>query len=176
MLEGDSPEVIIKTGNTTTEEVTNADLFSLLKTYMNDKLSGIEKNLNDTKFCSKVQKVWQVQASHHFNRRVIGRFKKTQQINTHSGQDEYLSDEVANDSEDAKRIRTAENRAVKMIKTHKKDTGKQNRKRPAEAAGSFTQVAHDGGNAVNYNATHPFRATGTGAYAPNNSKANDHFW
>jgi hypothetical protein len=28
--------------------VTNADLFSLLKTYMNDKLSGIEKNLNDT--------------------------------------------------------------------------------------------------------------------------------
>jgi hypothetical protein len=28
--------------------VTNADLFSLLKTYMNDKLSGITKNLNDT--------------------------------------------------------------------------------------------------------------------------------
>jgi membrane peptidoglycan carboxypeptidase len=48
MLEGDSPEVITKTGNTTTEEVTNADLFSLLKTYMNNKLSGIEKNLNDT--------------------------------------------------------------------------------------------------------------------------------
>ena len=74
-----------------------------------------------------------------------------------------------------KRIRAADNRAVKKMKTHKKDTGKQNRKRPAEAAGSFTQVAHDGGNAVNYNATHPFRATGTGAYAPNNSKANDHF-
>ena len=48
MLEGDYPEVITKTGNTTTEEVTNADLFSLLKTYMNDKLSVIEKNLNDT--------------------------------------------------------------------------------------------------------------------------------
>ena len=48
MLEGDSPEVIAKTGNTTTEEVTNADLFSLLKTYRNNKLSGIEKNLNDT--------------------------------------------------------------------------------------------------------------------------------
>jgi len=47
------------------------------------------------------------------------------------------------------------------MKTHKKDTGKQNRKRPVEAAGSFTQVAHDGGNAVNYNATQPFRATGT---------------
>ena len=48
MLEGDSPELITKTGNTTTEEVTHADLFSLLKTYMNDKLSEIEKNLNDT--------------------------------------------------------------------------------------------------------------------------------
>jgi hypothetical protein len=46
--EGDSPEVTTKTGNTTTEEVTNADLFSLLKTYMNDKLSGFEKNLIDT--------------------------------------------------------------------------------------------------------------------------------
>ena len=50
MLEGDldSPEVITKTGNTTTEEVTNEDLFSLLKAYRNEKLSGIEKNLNDT--------------------------------------------------------------------------------------------------------------------------------
>jgi hypothetical protein len=48
MLGGDSPEVITKTGNTTTEEVTNADLFSLLKTYRNNKLSGIEKNMNDT--------------------------------------------------------------------------------------------------------------------------------
>jgi hypothetical protein len=37
MLGGDSPEVITKTGNTTTEEVTNADLFSLLKTYRNNK-------------------------------------------------------------------------------------------------------------------------------------------
>ena len=48
ILEGDSPDVITKSGNTTTEEVTNANLFSLLKTYMNDKLTGIEKNLNDT--------------------------------------------------------------------------------------------------------------------------------
>ena len=60
-----------------------------------------------------------------------------------------------------------------MMKTHKKDTGKQYRKRPAEAAGSFTQGAHDGGNAVNYNATQPFRITGAGASAPKNSKAND---
>jgi hypothetical protein len=46
-----------------------------------------------------------------------------------------------------------------------KDPGRQNKKRPAEAAGSVTQVAHGGGNAVNYNATQPFRAK--------NSKAND---
>ena len=59
------------------------------------------------------------------------------------------------------------------MKIHKKDTGKQNRKRPAEAAGSFTEVVHDGGNAVNDNATQPFRATGAGASAPKNSKAND---
>jgi len=37
--------------------------------------------------------------------------------------DEYLSEEVASDSEDEMRIRAADNRAVKM-KTHKKDTGK----------------------------------------------------
>jgi hypothetical protein len=67
--------------------------------------------------------------------------------------DEYLSDKVANDSEDKKRIRAAENRAAKKMKTHKNDTGKQNRKRPAAAAESFTQVVHDGGIAVNYNVT-----------------------
>ena len=75
-------------------------------------------------------------------------------------EDEYLYDEVASDSEDEKSIRAAENRAVKKMKTHKKETGKQNRKRPAEAAGSFTQIAHDGGNGANYNATQPFPATG----------------
>ena len=57
------------------------------------------------------------------------------------------------------------NTTIKKMKTHKKDPGRQNRKRPVEAAGSFTQVADDGGNAVNYNVTQPFRAK--------NSKAND---
>ena len=84
-----------------------------------------------------------------------------------------MSDEVAIYSDDEKRIRAADNRAIKQMKIHKKDTGKQNRKRPAEAAGSFTQVAHDGGNAVNYNGSQSFRATGAGASAPKNSKAND---
>jgi hypothetical protein len=56
-------------------------------------------------------------------------------------------------------------KTIKKMKTHKKNPGRQNRKRPAEAAGSLTHVAHDGGNAVNYNTTQPFRAK--------NSKAND---
>jgi hypothetical protein len=38
---------MIKQSTKSTEEVTNANLFSLLKTYMNEKLSGIENNLND---------------------------------------------------------------------------------------------------------------------------------
>jgi hypothetical protein len=52
------------------------------------------------------------------------------------------------------------NKTIKKMKTQKKDPGKQNSKRPVEAAGSFTKFAHDGGNAVNYNATQPFRAMG----------------
>ena len=37
------------------------------------------------------------------------------------------------------------NKTIKKMKTQKKDTGKQNSKRPVEAAGSFTKVAHDVG-------------------------------
>ena len=47
LLKDDSFNANSKQPSKSTEEVTNADLFSLLKTYMNDKLSGIENNLND---------------------------------------------------------------------------------------------------------------------------------
>jgi hypothetical protein len=47
--------------------------------------------------------------------------------------EEYMSDEVASDSEDEKRIRAADNRVVRKIKSVRKD-GQINRKRPAEAA------------------------------------------
>jgi hypothetical protein len=47
LLEDDSFNANSKQPSNSTEEVTNADLFSWLKTYMNDKLSGIENNLND---------------------------------------------------------------------------------------------------------------------------------
>jgi hypothetical protein len=47
LLEDDSFNANSKQPSKSIEEVTNADLFSLLKTYMNDKLTGIENNLND---------------------------------------------------------------------------------------------------------------------------------
>ena len=47
LLEEDSFNTNSKQSTKSTEEVTNANLFSLLKTYMNEKLSGIENNLND---------------------------------------------------------------------------------------------------------------------------------
>ncbi|CAC5408407.1 unnamed protein product [Mytilus coruscus] len=57
---------------------------------------------------------------------------------------EYLSDDLASDSEDEKKIRAADNRAVKKLKSVKSADKKQNvRKRPAEASGSTSQTAHN---------------------------------
>ena len=47
------------------EEVANADLFSLLKTYMNDKLKGIEKTFSDTTY-SLAKKVRKTENSFKF--------------------------------------------------------------------------------------------------------------
>jgi hypothetical protein len=77
----------------------------------------------------------------------------------------FDSDEIMLEGDSPEVITKTGNTTIKKMKTHKKDPGRQTRKRPVEAAGSFTQVAHDGGNAVNYNVTQPFRAK--------NSKAND---
>ena len=49
-LEEDSYNTHSKQFTKSTEEVTNPYLFSLLKTYMNDKSPGTEKNLNDRAF------------------------------------------------------------------------------------------------------------------------------
>ena len=48
MLLDDRPEQPTARSNSRTEEVSNADLFSLLQTYMNVKISGIEKSVSDT--------------------------------------------------------------------------------------------------------------------------------
>jgi hypothetical protein len=145
----ETPEVITKTGNTTTEEVTNADLFSLLKTYMNDKLPGIEKKLNDTtqdlarkvkksentlKFKgNQVQFELNVDIQDNLNSALkyikcdrskqaitliqesLAVLKKRNKLiriadKSEGGWrtiDDYLSDEVATDSEDERRIRAA---------------------------------------------------------------------
>ncbi|CAC5395876.1 unnamed protein product [Mytilus coruscus] len=70
---------------------------------------------------------------------------------------EYLSDELASDSEDEKRIRAADSRAVKKIKAAKTDKQQHGRIRPVEAAGSSYQQAHSGGNSGG-NGLQPFRA------------------
>ncbi|CAC5362334.1 unnamed protein product [Mytilus coruscus] len=85
--------------------MSNADLFSLLKTYMDTRLSGIETSLTDT--------------THTLE-------KKPATLRT------------------KKKIRAADTRAVKKLKSVKSADKKQNvRKRPAEASGSTSQTAHN---------------------------------
>jgi hypothetical protein len=179
LLEDDSFNANSKQPSNSTEEVTNADLFSWLKTYMNDKLSGIENNLND-RVVNLSNKVKKAEPSFRFkgnqvqielNAEISGntnvvlselgrnnvrktvklledslavlkkRNKLIQIADKSEGGwktvDEYLSDEVASDSEDEKRIRAADNRAVKKIKSSKKEDKKRGKKRPAEAGVSI---------------------------------------
>ena len=89
--------------------------------------------------------------------------------------DEYLSDEVASNSEDEKKIRAAETRAVKKMKVTKGSTGNRSaKKRPAEAAGGPSSVAR-GADGVATVSQPPFRVGG--ASGPNSrfvrSKARD---
>ena len=197
--------------NSRTEEVSNADLFSLLKTYMNDKISGIEKTFSDTTQ-SLAKKVRKTENSFKFKGnqlqfelnsdliedinsaiKFIESKREAKAVSTLKGAletlkkrnkhiriadksdggwktvDEYLSDEVASDSQDEKRIRAAENRAVRKIRAGKKND-KTSRKRPAEAAGAPSQPVHNGGNSYT---VPPFRAAGAVASAQQNSKAND---
>ena len=89
--------------------------------------------------------------------------------------DEYLSDEVASNSEDEKKIRAAETRAVKKMKVTKGSSGNRSvKKRPAEAAGGPSSVAR-GADGVATVSQPPFRVGG--ASGPNSrfvrSKARD---
>ncbi|VDI40756.1 Hypothetical predicted protein [Mytilus galloprovincialis] len=159
-------------------EVSNADLFSLMTTYFNNKLSGIEKNFSDTtetlvKRAKKAENTFKFkgnQVQFELNSDIqdsistaIGYIEKNRpkkavrvledssvQLKKRNKSEggwrtvnEYLSDEVASDSEDEKRIRAADNRAVKKIKAEKTDK-RSSRKRPAEASGSTAQMAHNG--------------------------------
>ena len=191
------------------ERVSNADLFSLLTSYMNSKFSGIEDNFSETtKSLSK--KVKKVENSFNFKGHQIQyefntdlqdniekavdcirskRYHKTESAlrdsldlirkrNKHiriadkseggwKTVQEYLSDDVASDSEDEKKIRAADSRAVKKIKASKAEKSSSNaRKRPAEAAGSAAQVSHNGGNTAFFSySMQPFRGSGQSGLA-----------
>jgi hypothetical protein len=170
LLEDDSLNANSKQPSKYTEEATNADLFSLLKTYMNDKLSGIENNLNDraVNLANKLKKTKPSfrfkgnQMQFELNAEISGNInavlselgrnnvRKTVKLLEDSlailkkrnkliriadkseggwkTVDEYLSDEVASDSEHEKRIRAADNRAVKKIKSSKKEDKQRGKK------------------------------------------------
>lgn len=70
--------------------------------------------------------------------------------------DEHLSDDVASNSEDEKRMRAAENRTVKKWKTSKTSKRPIDKKKLLEAAGGPSSVAHNGFIVGAYQ--HPLRA------------------
>ncbi|CAC5397189.1 unnamed protein product [Mytilus coruscus] len=115
-------------------DVSNADLFSLMTTYFNNKLSGIEKNFSETtetlintaiNYIEKNRPKKAVRVLEDSSVQLKKRNKLIRIADKSEGVwrtvNEYLSDEVASDSEDEKRILAADNRAVKKIKAEKTD-------------------------------------------------------
>lgn len=72
---------------------------------------------------------------------------------------EYLSDDVASNSEDEKRISAAESRAVRKIMSAKTEK-KQGHKKHAQAAGAPSQGTHNAGSFIpTYSTKQPFRSS-----------------
>lgn len=177
--------------------MSNADLFSLLKTYIDTRLSGIETSLTDTthtleidvkkaensfKFKGHqvhyelnvdlqdlVQRALEYLGRNNSEKAVtilneaLNTLKKRNKLIRISDKSEgrwktvqeYLSDGLASDSEDKKKVRAADTLALKKLKSGKSADKKQNvRKIPAEAFGSTSQTAH---NAIQFlSACRPF--------------------
>ncbi|CAG2207889.1 unnamed protein product [Mytilus edulis] len=181
------------------EEISNADLLSLMQNYFGKKLSGIERNFADTTqdLARKVKKTEnnlrykgnQVQFDlnsdildnisgalenllHKKYSKAVSLLKESEKLLKKRNKliriadkseaewktvDEYLSDEVASNSEDEKKIRAAETRAVKKMKVTKGSTGNRSaKKRPAEAAGGPSSVARGADGVVTVSQS-PFR-------------------
>ncbi|CAC5399204.1 unnamed protein product [Mytilus coruscus] len=83
--------------------------------------------------------------------------------------DEYLSNDVASDSEDEKSIWAADGRAVKKLKTAKQDKRQIIMKWPTESAGGPSSIAHNGNNG-GFPQQQPFPVAG--ASAPVTSRRN----
>ncbi|VDI48343.1 Hypothetical predicted protein [Mytilus galloprovincialis] len=164
------------------EDVSNADLFSLFTTYMNSTLAGIERNLDDkTQSLAKksiltvkgrATKLLEESSKIRKKRNKLIRIADKSEGGWNTVQ-EYLSDDVASNSEDEKRIKAAERRAVRKIQTTKTEK-KQGRKRPAEAAGAPSQGTHNGGSFIPTISTQqPFRVIQGQAGPSRQAKAGD---
>ncbi|CAG2236120.1 unnamed protein product [Mytilus edulis] len=126
-------------------EMSNADLFSLFKTYMDTRLSGIETSFTDTT---------------HTLEKKVKKAENSFKFKGHQVQYE-LNVDLQDDSEDEKNIRAADTRAVKKLKSVKSADKKKNvRKRPAASSSSSSQTAH---NAIPVSVSMPpFHRSSTG--------------
>ncbi|VDI41319.1 Hypothetical predicted protein [Mytilus galloprovincialis] len=132
--------------------MSNADLLSLLKTYMDTRLSDIESSFTDTTHTLEKKSSGPVQAERRFTgfgtegvglsrdkaitilNEALYTLKKRNKLiriadkseEGYKTVQEYLSDDLASDSEDEKKIRAVDTRAVKKLKSVKSADRKQN--------------------------------------------------